>query len=157
MRSLLSNRNWQRVLSAHQSIIRCNLFKFSDIPFSLDLKTLSSTSTAQEVASNNDQRTIAPEDDPIVAVLQKNKILSATGLLDRFGRVYATGRRKTSVARVWLKEGCGQLIVNSKTFVDYFQPEPRMEAILPFKASKTACFFDVWCTVKGGGISGTKD
>jgi hypothetical protein len=74
--------------------------------------------------------------------------------LDELGRSYATGRRKTSVARVWLKEGSGQFTVNGKNFIDYFQPMQRQEITQPFAASKTSCLFDVFCTVKGGGISG---
>jgi small subunit ribosomal protein S9 len=75
-------------------------------------------------------------------------------LIDEFGRIYSTGRRKTSVARVWLKEGSGQFTVNDKPFIEYFQPVQRMSCLEPFKASKTACMYDVWCTVKGGGIAG---
>lgn len=75
-------------------------------------------------------------------------------VLDEFGRAYATGRRKTSVARVWIKEGSGQFVVNDKSFLDYFQPIQREHALGAFVASKTAGLFDTFCTVKGGGISG---
>lgn len=75
--------------------------------------------------------------------------------LDDFGRAYATGRRKTSVARVWLKEGSGQFTVNGKNFIEYFQPMQRQDITQPFAVSKTSCLYDVFCTVKGGGISGT--
>ena len=75
-------------------------------------------------------------------------------VIDEFGRAYGTGRRKTSVARVWVKDGSGVFIVNDKEFVDYFQPLQRMHVLEVFQASKTAGLFDVWCTVKGGGISG---
>ena len=73
---------------------------------------------------------------------------------DKFGRYYATGRRKTSVARVWIKEGCGEFIVNDKPLTVYFQTISREILMQSFLFSKTAGFFDVWCTVKGGGISG---
>lgn len=73
---------------------------------------------------------------------------------DALGRIYATGRRKTSVARVWIREGSGQFIVNERNVIDYFQPVQREHILSSFLASKTAGFFDVWCTVKGGGISG---
>ena len=73
---------------------------------------------------------------------------------DEFGRAYGTGRRKTSVARVWIKEGSGQIVVNDKSFIDYFQPIQRDHALGAFVASKTAGLFDTFCTVKGGGISG---
>jgi hypothetical protein len=77
--------------------------------------------------------------------------------MDEFGRIYGTGRRKTSQARVWIKEGSGQFIINGRRITDYFQPLPRDYAMSPLVISHTAGFFDVWCTVKGGGTSGTMD
>ena len=74
--------------------------------------------------------------------------------LDKFGRAYATGRRKTSVARVWINEGSGQFIVNDNHFVEYFQPMQRDHILGAFLVSSTAGMFDIWCTVKGGGMSG---
>jgi small subunit ribosomal protein S9 len=74
--------------------------------------------------------------------------------IDRFGRAYGTGKRKTAVARVWIKDGSGQFLVNDKRFIDYFQPLQREAALGSFVASSTSGFFDVWCTVKGGGMSG---
>jgi len=75
-------------------------------------------------------------------------------VIDHLGRAYGTGRRKTSVARVWIKEGSGQVVVNDKSFVEYFQPVQREHTLSAFLASRTAGAFDVWCTVKGGGMSG---
>lgn len=74
--------------------------------------------------------------------------------IDEKGRSYGTGRRKTSVARVWIKEGNGDITVNHKRFIEYFQPQQRFDIVNVFVASGTAGLFDVWCTVKGGGISG---
>ncbi len=74
--------------------------------------------------------------------------------VDEFGRSYGTGRRKTSVARVWLKDGSGQFIVNHKPLTEYFQPMQRADLLAAFLISQTAGLFDVYCTVKGGGISG---
>ena len=82
-----------------------------------------------------------------------NKV-SPISQLDALGRAYATGRRKTSVARVWIKEGSGQFVVNDKSFVEYFQPIQRQHCTEPFSVSNTSCMYDVFCTVKGGGISG---
>jgi small subunit ribosomal protein S9 len=73
---------------------------------------------------------------------------------DEFGRFYATGRRKTSVARVWIKDGSGEFIVNDKPLVNYFQPIQRQLLLEAFLISKTAGLFDVFCTVTGGGMSG---
>lgn len=80
----------------------------------------------------------------------------SSSVMDSFGRVYATGRRKTSVARVWVSEGSGQFIINNKNVIDYFDHMQREHTIEPFTVTKTAGLFDVWCTVKGGGISGNK-
>ena len=74
--------------------------------------------------------------------------------IDEKGRSYGTGRRKTSVARVWVKEGTGAITVNNRRFVDYFQPLQRFDIVDVFVASGTAGKFDVWCTVKGGGVTG---
>ena len=80
--------------------------------------------------------------------------MSIAPIIDEFGRAYGTGRRKTSIARVWVSRGSGQFIINTKNLVHYFQPIQRSHILSSFIASKTAGIFDVWCTVKGGGISG---
>ena len=58
------------------------------------------------------------------------------------------------MARVWIKEGSGQFVVNDSALIDYFQPIQREHALGSFLTSNTAGIFDVWCTVKGGGLSG---
>jgi small subunit ribosomal protein S9 len=58
------------------------------------------------------------------------------------------------VARVWVYPGSGQIIVNDKNWTDYFQPLQRVEIMRPFLVAGTAGTFDVWCTVKGGGMTG---
>ena len=68
---------------------------------------------------------------------------------------YATGRRKKSVARVWLKKGSGNIHINGKTMVDYFKKQNLQMAIFrPFTIIKRENEFDVKCSVKGGGLSG---
>ena len=68
---------------------------------------------------------------------------------------YATGRRKKSVARVWLKKGSGNIHINGKTMVDYFKKQNLQMAIIrPFTVVKRENEFDVKCSVKGGGLSG---
>jgi len=64
------------------------------------------------------------------------------------------GRRKTSVAKVWMKEGSGQFTVNGKSLYDYFLPIQREHCLGPFLISNTAGLFDVVTNVHGGGISG---
>ena len=75
--------------------------------------------------------------------------------IDAQGRAYATGRRKESVARVWLKPGAGRITVNGRDVETYFaRPVLRMIMNQPFEAAGRAQQFDVVCTVKGGGLSG---
>lgn len=75
--------------------------------------------------------------------------------IDAQGRSYATGRRKESVARVWLKPGAGRITVNGREVETYFaRPVLRMIMNQPFEAAGRAQQFDITCTVKGGGLSG---
>ena len=68
---------------------------------------------------------------------------------------YATGRRKRSIARVWLKKGSGVIHVNGKKMSDYFQKANLQKAITrPLILVKRENEFDVKCSVKGGGLSG---
>ena len=73
-------------------------------------------------------------------------------VLDRF---YGTGRRKTSVARVWIRPGSGRITVNRRLFEDYFPRETlRMIIAQPLEVTNTAGQFDVSVTVGGGGPTG---
>jgi len=75
--------------------------------------------------------------------------------LDAFGRAYATGKRKNAVARVWIKPGAGKIEVNGRESPVYFaRPVLRMLINQPFVSTNRLGQFDVWCTVKGGGLSG---
>ena len=68
---------------------------------------------------------------------------------------YATGRRKKSIAKVWLKKGSGQIYVNGKLFSDYFSNENhKMQIVRPFEIINQATQYDVRCSVKGGGHTG---
>ncbi len=69
--------------------------------------------------------------------------------------IYATGRRKTSVARVYLRRGKGDIRINSRVLEDYFGRETaRMIVRQPFHVTRTLGDFDLVVNVKGGGISG---
>lgn len=74
---------------------------------------------------------------------------------DEFGRAYATGKRKDAVARVWIKPGSGKVTVNGKEINAYFA-RPVLQMILrqPFTIAGVEDQFDVYATVKGGGLSG---
>jgi small subunit ribosomal protein S9 len=75
--------------------------------------------------------------------------------IDRQGRSYATGKRKTAVARVWIKPGKGKIIVNDKDHADYFgRPVLQMIIKQPLVAADRNGQFDVFCTVEGSGPSG---
>ena len=75
--------------------------------------------------------------------------------LDKFGRAYATGKRKNAVARVWIKPGKGKITVNTKDFTAYFaRPVLQMLLKQPLIAASRADQYDVIVTVAGGGLSG---
>ena len=75
--------------------------------------------------------------------------------LDKFGRAYATGRRKDAVARVWLKPGTGKITINGRDQEIYFaRPTLRLVINQPFGVADRDGQYDVICTVKGGGLSG---
>ena len=68
---------------------------------------------------------------------------------------YATGRRKTSIAKVWLKKGSGKIYVNGKLYSEYFSSDNhKMQITKPFELIKQPTDFDGRCNVKGGGPTG---
>ena len=103
-----------------------------------DLKDLAKAeSAAADVSSSNDA--------PKVRTPKK----------DAKGRSYATGRRKESVARVWLMPGRGKVVVNGKEQDKYFGRQTHLLVLnQPFLIANRVNNFDVMCTVKGGGLSG---
>jgi small subunit ribosomal protein S9 len=75
--------------------------------------------------------------------------------LDKQGRAYGTGKRKNAVARVWLKPGAGQIVINTSPVDTYFaRPVLRMLIQQPLVATNRNGQYDVTCTVSGGGLSG---
>ena len=68
---------------------------------------------------------------------------------------YATGRRKSSIARVWLKKGSGMIYINGKKMNEYFKKTNlQISVIRPLTLTKRENEFDVRCSVKGGGHTG---
>tara|TARA_Y100000590_G_scaffold376921_1_gene442837 strand:+ start:134 stop:574 length:441 start_codon:yes stop_codon:yes gene_type:complete len=68
---------------------------------------------------------------------------------------YATGRRKTSIAKIWLKKGSGKIYVNGKSFQNYFSNENHQKQVVkPFEVINQAANYDVKSYVKGGGHTG---
>jgi small subunit ribosomal protein S9 len=71
---------------------------------------------------------------------------------------YATGRRKTAIARTWIKPGNGEIVINNRPVEEYFPIEIiRADMIQPFKVTNTIGSYDVKATVVGGGIAGQAD
>ena len=82
--------------------------------------------------------------------IRKNKIK-----LDFKESKYATGRRKTSIAKVWLKKGSGKIYVNGKLYNEYFSNDNhKMQITRPFELINQETQYDVRCSVKGGGPTG---
>lgn len=70
-------------------------------------------------------------------------------------RYYATGKRKTSIARVWLQQGDGNITVNKKILPDYFANDSNICTVKePLTITNSNKRFDIFATVKGGGLSG---
>ena len=68
---------------------------------------------------------------------------------------YATGRRKTSIAKVWLKKGSGQIVINGKKYDTYFTREiHKMKLLRPFEIINQTADYDVRGNVTGGGLTG---
>ena len=75
--------------------------------------------------------------------------------LDFKNSKYATGRRKKSIAKVWLKKGSGTIHVNGKKMAEYFKKQNLQASISrPLTLAKRENEFDVKCSVQGGGLSG---
>ena len=75
--------------------------------------------------------------------------------LDFKDSTYATGRRKKSIAKVWVKKGSGKIYVNGRTMDEYFTSGThKMQITRPFEIIKQATDYDVRCSVTGGGHTG---
>ncbi|MGH7890322.1 MAG: 30S ribosomal protein S9 [Thermodesulfobacteriota bacterium] len=73
-------------------------------------------------------------------------------------KYYGTGRRKTSIARVWLRDGDGKISINDKSVEDYFPREAwRIRALEGLELTQTLGKFDVFVDVNGGGLTGQSD
>ena len=73
-------------------------------------------------------------------------------------RIYATGKRKTAIARVWMKEGSGAFTINNRNFDDYFTRDVLKKIIRqPLEITSQVGRFDFYVNVDGGGIAGQAD
>jgi len=85
----------------------------------------------------------------------KNEQNNIENSLDIKDRAYATGRRKNSIARVWLKRGDGSIKINGKSLDKYFlRPVLQMIVNQPLNVIQAEDGFEIMATVKGGGLSG---
>lgn len=98
--------------------------------------------------------TLKLDQEAPVAPQAETKIVTKP-IKDAQGRSYGTGRRKNSIARVWIKPGKGQITVNYIDVDKYFHRDTHKRILVqPFSATSTAGNFDVFCTVRGGGHTG---
>ena len=75
--------------------------------------------------------------------------------IDSYGRAYSTGKRKSSIARVWIKPGSGNVLVNGRKEDNYFSSKShRLLLNQPLVLTNRKTEVDIICTVKGGGLSG---
>ncbi|MDP9164311.1 MAG: 30S ribosomal protein S9 [Pseudomonadota bacterium] len=111
-------------------------------------ETAAAAPEGEESARPTDDHGASTQGPQIEAVLREQE-------LDKYGRAYATGRRKDAVARVWLKPGSGKIVVNGRDQEVYFaRPTLRLVISQPFGITDRAGQYDIIATVKGGGLSG---
>jgi len=110
--------------------------------------TAAETATVEAPAADAVEAPAAPVVTQVETPLREQQ-------LDKYGRAYATGRRKDAVARVWLKPGSGKIEVNGRDQSIYFaRPTLRLVINQPFGITDRVGQYDVVATVKGGGLSG---
>ena len=82
-------------------------------------------------------------------------ITNSNNTLDSKERAYATGKRKNSIARVWIKRGKGEITINGKKLDNYFsRPVLQMIVNHPIEVIQSAGSYEIKAPVKGGGLSG---
>ena len=85
----------------------------------------------------------------------ENQENQTENILDNKERAYATGKRKNSIARVWLKRGTGEIKINGKPLDKYFsRPVLQMIVNQPLDVVKADTSYEIMASVKGGGLSG---
>jgi small subunit ribosomal protein S9 len=110
--------------------------------------TAAETATVEAPAADAVEAPAAPVVTQVETPLREQQ-------LDKYGRAYATGRRKDAVARVWLKPGSGRIVINGREQETYFaRPTLRLVINQPFDVADRRGQYDVEATVKGGGLSG---
>ncbi len=124
----------------------------SDVKVETVKRRSSVASSKSEVVSDLSVALKTLKSDDVVSV---GKIKKEKPVKDSLGRVYSTGKRKTSVARVWIKAGSGKIVVNKKGYEEYFRrPVLQMIVNQPFSIVNRVGSYDVMATIQGGGLSG---
>ena len=106
---------------------------------------------AEEIKSLDELNAVAGGDAAVVAEIVEPR----EPVRDELGRSYATGKRKDAVARVWIKPGSGKVEINGRE-LNVYLARPVLQMVLrqPFQVAGVEGEFDVYATVKGGGLSG---
>jgi small subunit ribosomal protein S9 len=113
------------------------------------------TPTAEPVAAEGGETAVEEAPVPVSTQGPQIQAVLREQQLDKYGRAYATGRRKDAVARVWLKPGTGKIEVNGRDQTVYFaRPTLRLVINQPFDVTDRVGQYDIVATVKGGGLSG---
>ena len=108
-----------------------------------------------EAATDQVEATEAPAEEAAPTPSKQIEAVLREQQLDKYGRAYATGRRKDAVARVWLKPGSGKIEVNGRDQEVYFaRPTLRLIINQVFDVTDRRGQYDVVATVTGGGLSG---
>ncbi len=125
----------------------------------MSLEAMSPTEALQEPAEQMSSleglAAIKTKVDAVKTKADKKQQNDAPRKLDSKGRMYATGRRKDAVARVWIRPGSGEFTVNARSIETYFaRPTLRMIINQPLNVANRSGQYDVECTIVGGGLSG---
>ncbi len=110
-----------------------------------EAETVAETSSGLDIGSQAvDEESGEPKPAPVIR-----------GKIDKFGVAMGTGRRKTSVARVRIHKGNGELIINGRSLEEYFKTDRDRKSILaPLRATESEGDVNVWVRVNGGGTTG---
>ena len=120
-----------------------------------DLAELTQEQAAAETPAIETEAQGSADEAPVAPPPARDPTPLREQQLDKFGRAYATGRRKDAIARVWLKPGSGKIEINGREQEVYFaRPTLRLVINQPFGVAGREGAYDVVATVVGGGLSG---
>jgi small subunit ribosomal protein S9 len=124
----------------------------ADVAPAESVSSASETDEDAGIASGLDIGSEAPQE---MDILPERPAPVVRGKIDRFGVAWGTGRRKTAVARVRLKEGSGEFVVNGRSFTEYFPMERDQKLVFgPLEAAGLEGKVDINVRVNGGGTTG---